>query len=195
MSNENENEEPSSEADPKLVSMSQADLNKLVGAAREGARKEAEKKLMASLGVEDAEAAKAAIAAAKEVEERNSSELDKVRKAADKASQEWSRSEATAKEMILTNAIEKTLIREGLSVENAERVRRLIDVSSNDADEIKSAVEDLKKDMPSLFSSNAEPKAPHSNPGSKSPTSTSSGDPRDAALKMVYERHPNLLKK
>jgi hypothetical protein len=171
----------------------QDEMNQTVGEAKRRARETAQADLLKTLGVDDPEAAKALIAAAKAAEEKNATELDKASKARTEAETKAQAAEQTAAQLLLTNAIEKALIREGLSVEAAERARKLVEVDKPDPDDIKAAIASLKKDMPSIFTAQSGG-MPNTNPGAPPPKGGKDGDPTSTAQSVLHERHPHLKK-
>lgn len=193
---------------------SQEEINRLVGEARTKARTGATTDLMKELGVESPEELKTILQERKDAADKEASELSKANKRADDNEAKAKTHEAKADELVLTGRVEKALIRAGLSVEAAERARKLIEVDSKATDDdLKTEVENLKKDMPGLFAdgdgsnddSNDDPNKgkngdkkdpPAGNPGNKDRRSKErGGDPAAAAKELLYERHPKLRDK
>lgn len=189
---------------------SQEEINRMVGEARTKSRTTATADLMRELGVENADELKTILQERKDAADKESTELDKATKKADEHEGKAKASEAKADALVLTGRIEKALIRGGLSVDAAERARRLIEVDSKATDdELKAEVESLKKEMPGLFAdgdgSNNENESdedkdkdkkkdpPAGNPGGKDRRSKErQGDPAQKAMDLLYERHPKL---
>lgn len=149
---------------------SQEAVDRMVAKARSQARRSAERKLLDELEVEDIEEAKRAVTKGK-AEPKPPKETGKNSKDGDK---DDSSSEAVADlarqfeefklstngniaELKITSKVEKALIKEGMSVAEAEKARRLVEVPNNaDEDEIEDAIDDLKETMPSLFDSGSK---------------------------------------
>lgn len=189
-------DDPLKPGDPPPKTFTQEEVNAIIQRRISGARDTAQADLMKELGITDAEEAKKLLKAAKDAEEANATELDKAKR--DKAESDTRTASATAElaDSKLTTSIEKELVRAGLTVEGAERVRRLVDVQKNDAEEIKTAIEALKTEMPALFSTEGNGERPNSNPGGPPPGGGGKpiNDPQAEARKTLYERHPNLKK-
>lgn len=174
----------------------QEEVNALMGNTRTKAKETAVKDLLKVLGVEDEAAAQTLIKQAKDAEQANATELDKARKAHTETEGKLTKVNSELDQSKLTTAVEKALIREGLSVDAAEKVRPMVQVNKLDDDEIKTAIEELKKSLPALFSTAPAGGPPGHNPGS--PPGGGSGKPNDPAaqaLATLYERHPNLKTK
>jgi len=173
------------------------------------ARTKAEEDILKALGVENLEDAKATIAAKKKSDDEAQSEIDRAKSTEAENERKANEANATRSQLELTSKVEKALIRAGLTVEAAERARKLVDIGEKASDDdIKTAVEALKTDLPGVFAPPPEgagdgqnkdlgpdgkpkvPPPPGSNPGARKDTKPPA-DPHKAALEKLYERYPN----
>lgn len=188
-------DDPPKPGDPPPKTFTQDEVNAIIQKRVGGAKESAQADLMKELGITDPAEAKALIAAAKAADEANATELDKAKKAQATSDSTAASATAALEDSKLTTSIEKELVRAGLTVEGAERVRRLVDVQKNDPDEIKTAIEALKTEMPALFSTEGTGGLPNHNPGGAPPGGGGKpNDPQALAMTTLYERHPQLKK-
>lgn len=134
----------------------QADLDKAAAAARREGKRSAAEDLAKELGI-SVEDAKKVIADAKKAEDEKKDEATKAREAADaeKAAAEREKTEA-AKERHAVK-VERALLKAGIDPDKTERVAKLVEVEVGaEADEIETAVETLKSDIPTLFAETDE---------------------------------------
>lgn len=194
-----ENDDENEEGEKKDNKLSQDEVNKLVGKARDDGRKTAVEGLLKELGLESTATLKEFIAKAKEREDKDLSETERLRKENETLKNENSSLKSTGTSEIeglkLTVAIEKALMAEGMSMTQAEKARRMIQVEKNDPDEIKAEIEALKKEMPAMFQPpEGDKKTPPPPPGTQPRKQNTSGTPRDKARSLLHERHPGLSK-
>lgn len=129
----------------------QADLDRVAGAARAEAKRAAARELAEQLGC-TVDEAKAKIAAAAAAEDAEKTEAQRAREAADaeKAAAATERAEA-AKERLAAK-VERHLLRAGVDEKALDRAHRLIDVTPDASDDdITTEIEALKADIPALF--------------------------------------------
>lgn len=141
---------------------SQEDLDKVAGDARQSGRKTREKELLEALGVDDLEAAKAALAAAKAAEDAQKSELQKATEERDRLKAEAEAAKAEAHAARLDAALERALRDSGLKPERLGTAMRLADRSSlevtgSEVKGVTEAVEAIKKESPEWFGSPGSP--------------------------------------
>jgi hypothetical protein len=173
----------------------QEEVNAIVQKRVGGAKESATADLMKELGITDPAQAKALIAAAKAQEEANATELDKAKKAAEESAASAAKATAELEATKLNTAIVEALVGTGLTISAAKKVRAMVSVDKVDDDAIKTAIEDLKKDMPALFETQGAGGLPGHNPGSPPPGGQGKpNDPEAVALRTLHERHPNLKK-
>ena len=178
-----------------------------VAAARKKAQESAQKALLKALGFESMEQAGQAIKDANAAKDKDLS---------DKAKAEKERDEHKAKAGDLESRLAKVeqdrdavfaLIEAGLSVGAAKRAHKLMDLEPEaDAAAIKTAVEDLKKEMPNLFTTQGSGEGGNGNgTGNNPPPPPSPGAPpknpqppadgKQAARSLLHERHPKTAPK
>jgi len=185
-------------AKPPEQKFSQADINR----AARAERKAAELKMAKRLGFETVEAMEAAARGKKAADEKDSTDLETAKTKAAENETRAERAERELAEHKLTVKVERALVKAGLTVEGAEKARKLVDLDDPDVDaaEITEAVEALRKEFPSLFpEQDDDEKKPLQrnppNPGSKPPSKGNNrGDSRATANQLLYERHPELKK-
>ncbi len=184
------------ESPPKTFT--QDELNAAINSRLTGARDKAKEDLLKEMGITDPAEAKALIAAAKEAEEKNQSELDKERKKAEKnESDAKSAMDELAAHKLTSAIVEQLVDHGGLTLAAAKRVRSMVTETKNDDEAIKASIDALKTDMPQLFTpaqGTGEP--PNSNPGGAPPGGGGKpNDPQAQARRTLYERHPELKPK
>lgn len=176
------------EAEAKKPKFSQEEVGALISKA---SSKEVEK-ILKALGVEKVEDAQAIITAAKEAESKNLTDKEKAEKDAKEAKDAATGAANDLAALQLTTKVEKALIKAGLAVEAAERVRKLVEVDAKADDAaITTAIEALKKDMPNLFTPVAGGSTLPPPPGTPSKKVGKDGDPAVQAAALLAERHPN----
>lgn len=168
---------------------SQADLDRIAGESRKAGREVAEKELLKSLGVDNVDAAKAAMEAARVAEDEKKTALEKSQEDAAKARAEADQARAEAKSARIHTALELKLRDAGINPERAAAAMRLVDqsaleVNGSEVTGLDVAVEGLKTVSPEWFG--AKPFSPPnaSGEGGKGPVDykTASVDDRDKAL-------------
>lgn len=175
----------------------QDEVNAIISKRLGGAKETAQADLMKELGIADPAEAKALIAAAKKAEEENASELDKAKKQAEENATKAGTATSELEAFKLTTSIVEALVDHGkLTLAAAKRVRAMITVTKNEDEAIKTAIDELKKDMPQLFEATSEGGTPPgSNPGGAPPGGGGKpNDPQAIAQRTLYERHPELKK-
>lgn len=190
----------------------QEDVDKIAQKNRARAKRSAEREILEKFGVETVEDLeekfnkKTAEKSKAKATDETSSVLDELKEEMSKFRSDMSNQ---ISELKVTNQVEKMLIKAGLSVGEAERLRRLVEVPSNASiEEIEEEIENLQSEMPHLFNKQNEvqddtatesrktgesQRTPHSDPGS-SPRRRRGMDPVTQARTLLHERHPQLNK-
>lgn len=185
------------ESGGKTVTFTEAELAAKLRDERRKAKGSVDREIKSALGVDDLDEVKQILSEYRNSKDKEKSEIQKAQEEHQKAAAKAQQAEATAAALLLTTSIEKELIRNGVSVDAAERLRRLIDLDAGaDADAVKAEVAALKADMPHLFNTpEGEGSGPkHSNPGFPPRQTNSAPTSRDKARNLLHERHPNLRK-
>lgn len=202
-------EEESTESEVEKL-FTQEDVDKIAQKNRARAKRSAEREILEKFGVETVEALEEKLSKqtadkskAKSTDETTSM-LEELKGEMSKFKTDMS---SQISELRVTNQVEKALIKAGLSVSEAERVRRLVEVPSNASiEEIEEEIETLQGEMPHLFNKQAveesdtatesretgtNRKMPQSDPGS-SPRRRRGMDPATQARTLLHERYPQL---
>lgn len=218
---EHDDEETEDEEKPRTFTQEQ--IEKISLKARNQARRQRERDILDELGVESLEEAKQKLQAPvtepkdKADKGKDDSKGDDGEAVASLRKEFESLKTETRSEIAdlkITSKVEKALIKAGLSVEAAERARRLVDIPRNATDDdIVEAVEELQNEMPNLFpdsedtsegsgskeggrdtSSQRQPdsRTPHSNPGSQPRKKSTTPDVKTQARTLLHDRHPRL---
>ena len=163
-------------------SFTQQDVDRIVKERLAKAGNSSAEKVAKELGM-SLEEAKAFIQEAKKEQDARKDELTRKIEEAEAKAKAGEEASATAKREALQTKIERQLVRAGVEIdpeakeEDVEarlaRLAKLVDVELDaDADAIKAAVAQLKKDEPALFGkTEKEPPAPPGDPGGKPPRS------------------------
>lgn len=108
----------------------QADLDRIAGDTRKAASEKAAKDLLDALGVTDLDAAKAALAAAKEAENAKLTETERLTKERDEALRREAETLANATQLFAASKLEGALRDAGVSPERLPAALRLADTSA-----------------------------------------------------------------
>lgn len=176
--------------DTNTKTYTQDEMNRIAAKEKKEGRKAAEKSLLESLGVQDADEAKAVLEQFRTQQEEAKSEIQREKEAAQRATQLAETTTREAAHERHTNRVERFLIRANVPVERVDRVARLVDVEVGaDDDAIDAAIESVQKDFPELFTGEG---------GTSSRNGAPSGDPprtsrppkarKDDSLASGYER-------
>lgn len=186
----------------------QQQINDLIGRNRNEGKQSGQKELLEALGLTSLDDAKAKLKALADIEEKNKDEITKAADRATKAEADLNTTKsahdkATLDNRVATAVLTKLLGDEGAKVlDKAKVIRRLIEVEGSVEDkDITTAVEELSKTMPELFSAPGNegggpppktvPGKPPPPPGRPAPgSSKEGGDPHALALTRLHERHP-----
>ena len=185
---------PLTESSSKTLTLTESELAAKLRDERRKAKGSVDREIKTALGVEDLDEVKQILADYRNVKDREKTETQRAQEEAQRAAAKAQAAESTAQAIQLTTSIEKELIRNGVSVDAAERLRRLIDLDTGaDADAIKAEVAALKSDMPHLFNpQEAGNGIPNSNPGFPPRQTSPAPTSRDKARNLLHERHPQL---
>lgn len=184
------------DGDDEKPTLTQKQLNEILGNRVGKAKEKAISDLVKSLGLESADDLKGVVEAAKKASEQSKTDLEKAQ---GEATTYKSKAESVTGELEsfkLVTAIKFALIDEGLKPKEAELAAKLVDVNENDDEKIKGAIAELKKIMPQIFTGEGKPNVQGGNPGTP-PPGTGSGDgsnPHTVARSILHERHPNTKK-
>jgi len=173
------------------VRLSQGELDKIAGKARQEGRTAAERELMASLGVDSLDTAKARIQAAQAAEDAQKTELEKATEERNKAVAERERAEQLALNAVSMARLEGALRDAGLKPERIPAAMKLADLSTlkvegTEVTGVAEAVEALKATSPEWFGANK---------GGAPDASAPSGTPvdfrtdKEAASRELYEKY------
>jgi hypothetical protein len=174
--------------------VTQEQLDKLAARARSEGKSTATKDVLAQLGVEDIEAAKAALTAH---QERVDAEKDEVQRAKDEAVTAKREAEEARAETAMTKLStrkERLLLASGVEIKALDYISELVKVDPSATDEeIVAAVDQLKEDIPQMF---AEPEgapaapswAPKGGTGDQKPPAAKSG--MDAGRELYASMFP-----
>ncbi len=165
----------------------QEDLDRIAGESRKDGRASAERELLKGLGVQDLDAAKAALEAAKALEDANKTELQRVQEEAAKLREEAESAKAEARNSRIQSALELAIRDAGINPERASAAKRLVDLSKlevngNDVSGLEDAVKELKTQSPEWFGAKFTP--PDASGSGSGPVDfkTASAADRDKAL-------------
>lgn len=177
------------DAEAAKVKFSQADLDRIAGQSRSEGRTQAEKELLEKLGIADVDSAKAAIAAAKELEDAKKTEVEKLTEERNKAKAEAEEATKAAAGAVALARLEGSLRDAGIKPERIPAALKLADlsavvVSGTDVEGVDKAVEGVKATSPEWFGKPAA--APDASLGRPDPTDfrTASKDERAKALEQ-----------
>lgn len=198
----------------KKSSFSQEDLDRVGTREKSRGKRQGRKELFDELGVADLDELKAKLGKVDENDAEGQRDLDAQKEAAAKSKREADQARKEADKERFLARVERRLIKADADPERLEKIARLLDfeddVSELDLEDIDAAIDDLKKDMPELFTkkdSDGEDgdgggrrrdadgsRGPRdSDPGRRTPKPPS-GDPEEAARQKVRERHPQLVR-
>lgn len=140
----------------KEVTLKQGDIDKIAGQSRQEGRTQAEKDLLAKLGVTDIAAAEAAIKASRDAEEAQKSELQKAQDRAVAAEAAAERSDKIATTTLAMTRVEGALRDAGVKADRIPAALRLIDLDSvkidgTEVSGVSEAVAGLKAVTPEWF--------------------------------------------
>lgn len=158
----------------------QADLDNVAGRTRAEERRKAEQAVAEQLGVPIDEA-KDIIEAKRQVDDAQKTEAQRAREEADREKETAKAVIAAAAEEKKAAKAERALMAAGVDVAKLGRATTLLlaDVSDiEDAEKLKTSVESLKTDVPSLFGVAPPPGAPSSDPAGQPPAGGNGGTPK-----------------
>lgn len=179
---------------PPPAAVTQEQIDKLMGRARNEGKSTATREMLDELGVEDIESVKAALQAHQERLEADKTEVDRARDEAVQAKREAEQARAEAAQAQLSVRIDRALVEAKVETNALSYIAELVKVEpSATDDEIREAIDSLKGDIPQMF---AEPDgapgtpswAPKGGTGEKTKktagkTGMSAGAERFAAMK------------
>jgi hypothetical protein len=138
------------------VKFSQAELDRIAGESRAAGRGQAEKDLLAKLGVESVEQLEARVNAAKAAEDAQKTELEKANEARAAAEKEAARASELAHRAVAVSRVEGQLRDAGIKPERIPAALKLVDLSSlkvegTDVSGVSEAIESVKSASPEWF--------------------------------------------
>lgn len=171
----------------------QEDLDRIAGESRKDGRASAEKELLKGLGVENLDAVKAVIEAAKKAEEDQKTELQKAQDEAARAREEAEAAKAVARNSRIESALDIALRTEGLNPERAVAAKRLVDTSKlvvegSEVSGLDDAVKELKAQSPEWFGPRVSPPDASGRGSGPIDFKTASPEDRDKALEAYGVR-------
>jgi multidrug efflux pump subunit AcrA (membrane-fusion protein) len=150
MSDTEPNPEP--ETPPPAATLSQEQVDRLVGRTRTDTRATTEREVLAKLGFESMEEAEQAHAERQAQLEAEKSDLQRAQEEAAQARAAAAEAEMKASQASLQVRIDRTLLESGVPINTLPHVSKMIETSPDASDEeIAETVETLKKDVPQLF--------------------------------------------
>jgi len=174
----------------------QEDLTRIAAREKDQGKRSGQREILDLLGIDSVEGVQEYVKKQEDAESARMSEADKAKAAADKDRAEAEDIRAEAVNERYNARVERELLKAGVADGAITKVSRLIDaeVASN-AEEIATAVADLKAEMPQLFSpGDAGTPKPKSDPG-KAPKKSADNDPGKRARSRLEQRHGASLKK
>lgn len=178
----------------------QDEVTTIASKEKKDGKRAAVTELLADLGVSSVEDLKALATAAQEAESASLSEAEKARNkaVADAAEAEVAKKEAAQDRRLAR--VERRLTNAGVPDEKIARALKNLDIDASDEiddEEVTSAIEDLKKELPSLF----EEVEDTGDTGGKPPAVPApkgkqvKGSSADKARAVLERMHPDLAKK
>lgn len=195
-------------------SFSQDDLDRVGTREKSRGKRQGRKELFDELGVADLDELKAKLGKVEENDAEGQRDLDAQKEAAAKSKRDADQARKEADEERFLARVERRLIKADADPERLEKIARLLDfeddVSELDLEDIDAAIDDLKKDMPELFTKKDSDgddgdgdgrrqdadgsRGPrNSDPGRRNPKPPA-GDPQERARQQVRDRHPQLVR-
>lgn len=151
-----EEEEEEEEEEDKPKTFTQAEVNRISAKEKREGKKAAIKEFLAELGVEGLESEadlKKAVQNQKKSGQEESEALVELRDSLAKAQSDLEKANDKLASNTLRGKIVDALIEEGMTAKAARKASRLVEVDAKaEDDEITGAVEELKAEMPNLFS-------------------------------------------
>lgn len=199
------NEGAEGTAPPPPSQFSQDDVTRIAAREKDQGKRQGQREALESLGlgsIEEAQELKQALEAAQAAE---TSELTKAKTDAEKARTELKTERAAIAAEKFTVRVERELMKVGAPLDQVAKIARLVEADvDSEAEEITTAVADLKADMPQLFSSPGSeegdetpppgtPKPPGTDPGGQ-PKGKPAVDSKSAAKALLEKRHGAKLK-
>lgn len=183
--------------DGEEKTFTQAEVNRIMSKEKKAGRRSGQRKVLDELGVDSIEEAKQLLTKESDSGDTGSGNSSEDSDKLDKERKRLERERVETKKDRLKVSIERKLIRAGVQEDLLDRAVRMIDLDDlgdGEDDEIVSAIEDLKDDIPTLFEDKrSKDSKPGSHPGGK-PRSKGKSSPRDRAMARLQERHPHLNK-
>lgn len=172
---------------------SQADMDRVAGESRTGGRSQAEKDLLAKLGVDSVEAAEAALKVVKDAEEANKTELQKATERADAAEKERDRASELALRSVALSRLEGQLRDAGINPERIPAALRLVDlanlkVEGTEVTGVPEAIESVKSTSPEWFGKPAPRTAADASTGETGDTDYRTAD-RSTVADVLYKEY------
>ncbi len=171
----------------------QAELDVLAGKARESGRTAAEKRILADLGVETVDQAKAILAKQREAEEAQQSELEKAQAEIARVQAQAQKAQAEREEVLITSELKGSLRAAGIIPERLPAALTLVDratltIEGSEVKGLAEAVAALRAETPEWFSrlSNG---APDASKGGSTSTSVDYRTDRAAARAVLQEKY------
>jgi hypothetical protein len=188
----------------KKLEFTQDRLNRIMGREKNDGRRAREQELLDEFGVNSVEDLKELLAE-KEKPDPSDDFRKAVEKATDvarKATQRAEQAEAEAAQAKFDAKVNLALLTADVPAKSVNKIAKLLDLKPDaDEDDIADAIDDLKVELPNLFSqqdSNADgeqdrdPRPRHSDPGRPPRQPNKPATSREQARSLLDERHPEL---
>jgi len=197
--------EPEVTSDPVVPSFSQDDMTRVAAREKDQGKRQGQKEVLEALGFSSVDEAKDFAKLIRDAEAAQLSEVERAKRDAEKAKSEAEEIKSEAQRDRYMAMVERELLKAGVDLDHVTKVSRLVDCDvHSSAEDISTAVADLRAEMPNLFPAQEEteepgsqnpgtPKPPASDPG-KAPSVKSSSDPSRRASDRLMARHGDRLK-
>lgn len=202
---EEDEDEDEDDDDGGERTFTQVEVNRIMSKEKKAGRRSGIRKVLEELGVESIAEAKEKLGQTSNnrgTNDNGGNEQDpEAAEQARKAKEAADREKAEAARLKLEAKVERRLVRAKVDDKKIERALRMIDLDDlddGDDDEIDVAIEDLREDLPELFTESkskddddedkGKPRAPGSNPGGV-PRKKGTATPQDKAMARLQKRH------
>jgi len=189
-----QNDDPKDgETDPKEKTFSQDEVSRIGTREKREGKSAGQREILETLGVKDVDEAKEILEAHRKREQESLSEAEKARREAEKEKEEATKERVAARQERHESRIERFLISAGVDVKASGKAVKLVDLEVTDGledEDYQAAVEALKKDMPTLFSSTKNQGNPGSDPGKGPGGDGGSASSQERAKEVLARRHP-----
>lgn len=155
------------------------DLKKIAATEKRQGKRAGQREVLEALGVEDVDAAKKIIDAAREQQRKDETEAERKTREAEESRSTSERERAEAREEKRTAALERALVRRGVADEDLDDAVTILGkklAADADAEAIAEEADALKTRRPELFG--AEEAAPTRRPAAQIPPGRPAGRPR-----------------